>query len=425
MPEPDPVPLRWMFVDMNSFFASAEQHLRPELRGRPVGVIPVESDGSCVIAASIDAKRLGVRVGTTVPDARRLCPGIVLVKARPPVYVDLHHAVAEAITRCLPIHKTYSIDEWALELWGRERSAERATELAQGIKREMRASFSPALTCSIGIAPTRLLAKIACDLEKPDGLVVLEPAMLPARLDHLELEDLCGISRGIAGRLTAHGVRTVRDLWALTRDRAEAIWGSIEGGRWWAGFHGIDEPEVRTRRRSMGHANVLEPRFRTPDGARRMLIRLTQRVCLRLREADMVAGRVQISVSGHQPGEGFEAGAPLDDTQSTLAILRCVHQLWSRQAPVRRPLKVGVVLTGLAPRSQVTAPLFGDEHSESRLSRTMDAITTRWGPAAVYPASMHGCCHEMDEKIAFGRIPTGTRADAIKPARGPAPGSRG
>lgn len=392
---------------MDSFFASAEQHLRPKLRGRPVGVIPVAGDSSCVIAASIDAKRLGVRVGTRVPDARRLCPSIELVLARPPVYVDLHHQVAEAIERCLPIHKMYSVDEWALELWGSEREPERAIEIARRIRASIDGSLSPWVGCSIGIAPTRLLAKIACDLDKPGGLTVLRPEDMPERLGHLELEDLCGISRGIASRLTAHGISTIEQLWALDRAATERIWGSVEGGRWWAGFHGIDEPEIKTRRRSMGHANVLEPRLRTPEGARQMLTRLTHRVCARMRADDLAAERVSISVSGQDRVSSFAADAPLESTQSTPAVLRAVHELYARCRLPSPPMKVAVTLSGLVHRSQRTGLLFGAEHRERRLSETLDAITARWGPAAAYTGAMHHCRHEMDEKIAFGRVPRG------------------
>ena len=103
----------WVFLDMNSFFASAEQHLRPELRGHPVGVIPMVTESTCVIAASVEAKRFGVKTGTVVPEAKRLCPEIQLVKARPETYVRLHHDIAASIDRHLPIHKA----EW----FGRDR----------------------------------------------------------------------------------------------------------------------------------------------------------------------------------------------------------------------------------------------------------------------------------------------------------------
>src|SRR5271154_2905282 len=108
---PGHVAMNWLFIDMNSYFASVEQHLRPELRGRAVAVIPVESEHTCVIAASYDAKIHGVKTGTRVSDARRLCPGITIVKARPDIYVQVHHAILRSVDKCAPIHKVYSIDE--------------------------------------------------------------------------------------------------------------------------------------------------------------------------------------------------------------------------------------------------------------------------------------------------------------------------
>ena len=160
--------MNWLFIDMNSYFASVEQHLRPEFRGRSVAVIPVESENTCVIAASHEAKRFGVKTGTRVSDARQMCPGIVLVKARPDLYVKVHHAILRSVDKCAPVHKVYSIDEWAIRLQGREQKPEVAVALGTQIKRQLLQDFSPWLTCSIGIAPTRLLAKIASDLQKPD-----------------------------------------------------------------------------------------------------------------------------------------------------------------------------------------------------------------------------------------------------------------
>lgn len=150
-----PLPqLRWLFVDMDSFFASIEQHLRPEFRDQPVGVVPVKSEGTCVIAASRQAKAFGVKTGTRVLDARKLCPEITFLKARPDVYVQIHHAVARSIERCVPIHKAYSIDEWAIELRGSECTPSTALEVGRNIKQSILKDFSPAITCSVGIAPT-------------------------------------------------------------------------------------------------------------------------------------------------------------------------------------------------------------------------------------------------------------------------------
>ena len=169
------MPLTTLFLDMDAFFASAEQHLRPQLRGKPVGVVPVyTADGrpapsSCCIAVSYAARPAGVRTGTVIHEARRLCPAIRFVHARPAEYVKLHHAIIEAVETVLPVDRVYSIDEMACRLMGDERDPVRAASLALAIKRTLRERFSAALTCSIGVAPNRLLAKVAGDQLKPDA----------------------------------------------------------------------------------------------------------------------------------------------------------------------------------------------------------------------------------------------------------------
>lgn len=404
-PSPDDAPFNWMLVDMNSFFASVEQHDRPELRGRPVAVVPVESEYTSVIAASRDAKKRGICTGTRVSDARQLCPGIAIIKARPADYVEIHHRIIRSIDKVLPIEKVYSIDEWAIRLMGRERARERAVSLAQQIKRQLLQDFSPWLTCSIGIAPTRLLAKIACDLQKPDGLTVLQPSDLPARLEGLELQDLSGIGRNMVARLNAQGIRSVRDLWAIDKREAIRIWGSVQGGYWWAGFHGIDEPELATRHSSMSHANVLSPEFRNDAGAYGILTRLICRLGARLRYEGYVAQRLHVYLkNADDHGWSLESAVPY--VQDTPTLLAQFEKLWRRRVYTHRPLHVGATVTGLVLANQVAQPLFREMEKPQDVSVAIDKINRKWGPMAVYVGSIHDFRHEMDDKIAFGRIPS-------------------
>ncbi len=397
--------MNWMLTDMDSFFASVEQYLRPELRGRPVGVIPLETESTCVIAASYDAKRLGVKVGTGVRDARRLCPGIAIVKARPDLYVQIHHRILQSVDKCAPVHKVYSIDEWTVQLRGGERDPEQARKLAHAMKRQILQDFGPWMTCSIGIAPTRLLAKIASALGKPDGLTVLSVEDLPGRLDRLSLKDLCGISDGMLARLHKHGVHDIRELWELSRDQSIRIWGSISGADWWAGFHGHDEPEVPTRRRSMSHGNVLEPRFRNEEAACCIMARLVCKLAQRLRRQGYLARSLRISVS-YERGGSFSQEIALPSAHDTPTLLHQFYVLWRRRAPGACPIKkVGVCVAGLVPASQVPRPLFDEAEKLQRLSQAVDKINMRWGSLTIYFGPVHSYRQLMENKIAFGRIP--------------------
>ncbi|WP_158788617.1 hypothetical protein [Granulicella sp. L46] len=133
----DGADINWLFVDLNSYFASIEQELAPELRGRPIVIAPVNADSTCCIAASYQAKAYGIKAGTGVHEAKVLCPHVIIVQARPRLYVEFHHKIIGAIERCAPIQQVMSCDEFACELMRRERGLLRALEISYAIKQEI------------------------------------------------------------------------------------------------------------------------------------------------------------------------------------------------------------------------------------------------------------------------------------------------
>ena len=202
--------VRNLFIDMNAFFAAVEQQDRPELRGRPVAVIPTDAETTCCIAASYEAKRFGVRTGTTVWEARKLCPSIVCVIADHKRYVTMHNRIVDAVSSVVPVHEIMSIDEMTCRLVGEERRVpQQAAALAYRIKSAIRNRAGDSLTCSIGIAPNTLLAKVAADMKKPDGLIVFSDSDLPQALHGLKLQDFPGIGPRMARRLNLRGVFAV------------------------------------------------------------------------------------------------------------------------------------------------------------------------------------------------------------------------
>ncbi len=401
------MPLTTLWVDMDAYFASAEQHLRPELRGRPVGVVPTFTDRgqpamtSCCIAVSYEARPSGVRTGTVVHQALRLCPEIRLIHARPAEYVRLHHEIIRTVETVLPVDRAYSIDEFACRLIGAERDPVRSAALAVAIKRALRSRFSEALTCSVGVAPNRLLAKVASDQSKPDGLAVVEPAMLPACFFNMALDDWPGISRGMSARFARLGVTTTQRMYALSEQEMTRVFESVEGKRWWMLIRGFDLPDKKTVRRTLGHEHVLPPDKRGREQARRVLVRLLAKAAQRLRREGYRAGELLCSARLLPEGH-WSSRAILPATTSTRVFLEAMARQW-RAAPDAKYFLVAVTLQRLTPAAMAPEPLFAREQDEERLDRALDAINARFGYAAIRPASADQASAPM--RIAFSSIP--------------------
>ena len=411
--------LRCLFVDFDSFFASVEQNDAPHLRGRPVAVIPVASTTTCCIAASKEAKRdFGIKTGTGVAEALQRCPDIALQIARPARYVRVHHQFLEAIQTCIPHGKAASVDEVPCWLIGRERQRHNAIAIARNIKQALRdTGFSDSLSCSIGIAPNKFLAKTASDMNKPDGLTVIEQADLPHALHALELRDLCGIGPSMEARLQRAGIDTVEQLCAASRDQLRRAWGSIEGERFWLQLQGFDVPERVTRRASIGHSHVLDPKLRTYAGMRSVLCKLLAKAAMRLRHEEFLAGAMAIRTRFVGMDARFDRDlrfAPLDDTPSLLRLLCDQLRVVERAAESGRwdarrhpPLSVAVTLCGLSPRTAVCEELMNDRRRARIASALLDEINVKYGNSALFVGSMasavkHGAA---PMRIPFQHVP--------------------
>lgn len=410
--------LQSLLIDYNGFFASCEQQERPALRTRPVAVTPVASDHTSCIAASYDAKRAGVKVGTSVADARRLCPGIAFVEARPEVYLQYHQKLLEAVETCVPVTEVWSIDEVWCRLPPGMQTPDAARALANKIKRAISRLAGECLTCSIGLAPNAWLAKIASDLQKPDGLVVIEPHELPQRLHDLDLRDLPGVGENMELRLRAAGVTTVAKLCAADIREMRRLWGGIEGERVWRRLRGEEVPLPPRQTRSLGHAQILTPDLRNCEGARATLHRLLQKAALRLRHARLYAGGLHVVLKYQARGRRdsrtrWSTAVTFADTQDTLEFIRVLNLLWERR-PVAQTdhFAVGVTLFALVPEGSHVAALPGilechpgDDSRRAALNATLDYVNRKLGKHTVVYGGALGALAYAPMRIAFQRIP--------------------
>ncbi len=416
-----------LFIDFNAYFASVEQQLRPELRGRPIAVGPVLHDSGCCIATSYEAKAYGVKTGTRVYEARRLCPAIEMVPARPRLYVQMHHRILAAIDLHIPVNAVHSIDEVSCLLDRTQRDPASAVDLARRIKRSIAEHAGEWMRCSIGIASNRFIAKVATDMHKPDGLVVIERHELPERLYGLKLMDLPGIGPRMSVHLARAGITTVQQLAEQSETGIGDAWGSIVGRRWWHWLRGEELDGPPSARRSVGHQHVLPPKFRTDEGARAVAFRLLHKAAARLRHVGYAARRLTLSVrlrgdplpGPQSPSPGWGRGSWNSSItlgpccQDTPTMLEALARLWVRR-PAGVAVQVGVTLHDLIPPPSQSPPLFRAERKRVDLSRAMDDVNARFGANTVYTSTIHESRHTGSGGIAFTYVPDLGVTDTVK-----------
>lgn len=396
--------LNWLFLDMDAFFASVEQQLCPELLGRPVAVVPVMADTSCCIAASYEARQQGVKTGARIADAKKLCPDIRLVQARPAEYVRVHEQIVAAVNSVVPVHKVCSIDEMACKLMGSERQEARAVELGRQAKQAIRKQVGKHLLSSVGISSNRFLAKLASNFQKPDGLSVIHRRDLPEALYALELEDLTGIGQGMHARLNQYGIRSVEQLCALSSERMCEIWRGVTGEWWWHALRGHDMREPETKRRTVGHSHVLSPQYRTHQGARSVMVKLIHKAAVRLRKLGYYAGEIQVTLR-YPNKEDWQVKHAIEPCQDTQSLLKVFSVLWGQRPKRTAPLAVGFTLQKLVPEASMSLSLFPEDRRRQKLGVLMDEINIKFGPQSVYLATMHGTHDAAPMRISFTKIP--------------------
>ena len=426
MESPAKAGLKWLFLDLNSYFASVEQQHNPALRGKPVAVVPAMTDSTCAIAASYEAKAFGITTGTKIYEAKKMCPSLICIQADHKKYVDYHHQIIAATERCLPVHKTWSVDEFDCLLLGREREPANAIALANAIKDSIHTHVGEAIHCSIGIAPNSFLAKVGTEIQKPNGLVLLKPEDMPGRLLELRLTDLPGINVAMLRRLNTAGIRTMAQLYNTSPKQCRAIWRSVQGERFWYWLHGYDVPYQKTSPSMIGHSRMLDPQLRGLEKTRQMGRRLLFKACTRLRRKELFARNlvVKLTFLDRHRWVGFQ---DFPASQDPFTMMRHFDALWHQMCletfntatpviPERKMifLKISTLLHGLVRQEQITDDLF-EKHlqeqmdqsdKQGRLAAALDSLQQKYKEETVWlgvvPQTLAG---NVGTKIAFNRVP--------------------
>lgn len=405
-----------LFMDMNSFFASVEQQENPELRGKPIIVAPMIANTTCALAASYEAKAFGIKTGTMVADAKRMCPGLVVVEAHPYKYVAYHDEIVEILNHYFVTIQVLSVDEMACVLSSRQVRKGNFAELAQQIKNHIATKLGSSMRCSIGIGPNVFLAKLAADFQKPNGYTEFLDNY-QEKLFELELIDLPGIGRNMSKRCTRFQIYTVEDLWNSPIERLHNLWGGIVGDRWYYMLrgsiesdygHGGDEPN-----KSVSHSHVLAPELRNPKGAKDIMLLLASKALKRLRKYGQAARVALLSVTYRHKRDYMQRSkwyADLsmhthanDDMCWLPALEEVCKGLTDREGFV--PAKCSICFIDLTQETERQIALFDDRDKYSKLFKLIDSINERYGysvdVARVY--SMKKERQHAPFRISFGK----------------------
>lgn len=373
-----------LHVDLDAFFASVEQRDDPSLRGTPVLVGGAGRRG-VVAAASYEARAFGCRSAMPTREALARCPQAIVVRPRFERYREASLGFRAILESVSPIIEPLSLDEAFVDATGSQRLLGDGATIGQAIRTRVRAELS--ITCSVGVAANKFLAKLASDLNKPDGLTVLAPESLPGSIADLPIERMWGVGPVTADRLRRRGITRFRDLQESDDDALLALIGE-EGLAWKRLAWGLDERPVVTEREpvSIGHERTFGEDLRSVAAAEEELLRLADMVASRLRRKGLRAARLSIKIrfgDYRTITRAVSLGEPSDRSDRIRAAAREVFRRWAERE--FRPVRLlGCTAGGLVTEGPQLS-LFADPSDAKRgaVDRVADQIRAKFGGDAI------------------------------------------
>lgn len=377
-----------MHVDMNSYFASVEQQENPYLRGKPIAVSGRPHIRSVVAAASIEAKKYGVKSGMSTWEAEKLCPSLIFIRGEPEKYIFITNRLLGIFKDYTPYIEIFSIDEVFLDLTNCPFSP---LWVAEQIKIRIKREVGEWLTCSIGISHNKLLAKIASESKKPDGLTVVTPSDIPHLLERLDLVDVPGIGEKTKEKLCFLGIRSIKDLANTPVTLLVDVFGVY--GRLLKNMScGIDNSPVvpyfeREEAKSVGHSFTLPHDEYTAGGVKKILMRLSEKVGRRLRNEGLAGNVIHVFVRrkdfsgvGKQRKLSYFTNDDVSVFDEAILILKTLPTFLPTRA-------VGVSVSGLIHEDLVPISFLEDVQRRERLVKAIDQIKDRFGESVIFHAS--------------------------------------
>ncbi|HXH27182.1 MAG TPA: hypothetical protein VNG90_04765 [Candidatus Acidoferrum sp.] len=393
-----------MHVDLNSCFATVEQQARPSLRGKPLGMANRISPNCCMIALSYEAKRLGAKVGMGVREARVLVPDLIVLETDPPKYHYVYQKLVAIMKSYSPNVKMKSIDEGIIDFHGtREVINPRPLEdIGYEIKRRLKAEVGSWMTCNIGIAPNRFLAKLAAGLHKPDGLDVITHHNLADVYKNLQLTDLPGIARHYQARLNSYGIMTPSDfLQADSFTLHRNVFKSVVGDDWYQRLRGWEVDDGDTKLGTVGRQFVMDTSSNDDAVILPRLHYLCQTTAMKLRHNNVDARGLLVWLH-FKNGETWYSRKMFKSTFYTDQEVYRRTLLLYHQRPKLTVTTIGVTCYELTPSARHQTSLLEADTRAELLTQAVDEANSRYGTFTVTYANAIAGKKVVKQKLPFG-----------------------
>ncbi|MCC6584209.1 MAG: DNA polymerase IV [Chitinophagales bacterium] len=401
---------------MNSFFASCEQQTNYWLRGRPVAVCVYTGKYGCVIAPSIEAKKMGIRLGVRLNDAMKLCPDLVPLETNPDKYRTYHARIMKILKRYSDDVIPRSIDEAVVDLTSYKNIYPDVVAVAKQIKKDILEEVGDYLKCSIGIAPNAFLAKLASDIQKPDGLTVIDHDNIDSVLKKLELTDLPGIGKGMSARLNKAGIYTPYDLRHSTPEKLKAACKSIVGLHWYHRLH-FQEVDMQTKEeyKNMSAMRMVSKEQRKDvQNLQDIMMMLCLTLEKRMMKKQLFCKHVQFFVRYEDKAsydDGFRTEQPIQDGMELYHILLERQKVFELKNNLQEAVinhnttSIGVVIGDFIDEDILQLNIFDNSHIKTnKLRKTVYGIKDKYGPKTIKRASELSDDDVVDDVIGFGNV---------------------
>lgn len=390
-----------MHIDINSCFATIEQQANPKLRNKPIVVAAYASPGGCILAASIEAKRFGIKTGMRVRDALPLFPRLIILSPDPDKYRFVHRKMKKLLLTYTNKVTPRSIDEFVIDMENYPLLQKGMLEVGKDIKRKINEEIGDWIKVSIGIAPNRFLAKTAAGLKKPDGLEIIDINNFQDVYAKLKLTDLCGIKKGNERRLNSMGIYSMNDFYESTNINLKKAMRSINGYYWYLRLRGWEIDDIPEARKSFGHSYALPFPFIEKEDLLPIMQKLVEKMGRRLRNHNFLTKGIHLGILYRDHTywhKGITTPTPLFDSRDLFNIAVRLLEESGCTKPVRN---IAVTCFNLGCDKKFQLSLLENTIKKYDLTKAVDEINEKWGDFAITPARMLSAKNLIPDRIAF------------------------